>query len=297
MRQPFQLLYPYEPKNIACFTDLHIDSNSHNREQLIEDLDEAVELDADIIIGSEVFSNIIPKDYIRYTRGKDRGDVDAKINATLNMAYELLRPYVNRIVAIGTGNHDSSIVKYNAFDPVQMLLFMLQQDRDNNLPHIIHMGYTGMFQITFRQGQHAVSDTWWYHHGKGGGAPVTKGMIDANRVIQSWFADVYWLGHKHTDITDNGPRCGYLDRLGQLKMRNRLFFYTAGYSGQVDLRDYKETGYINDYSDESFYGLESQGNAIISYKPKQIRTKKMVTDALERRIVKKSSAGVSYVGA
>ena len=36
----------------------------------------------------------------------------------------------------------------------------------------------------------------YYHHGSGGAAPVTKGMIDFSR--KSWAdADVLWLGHKH----------------------------------------------------------------------------------------------------
>jgi hypothetical protein len=292
LRKPFELLYPWEEKCIACFTDLHIDSHSHNREKLIEDLNEAMNEDADIIIGSEVFSNILPKDYKRYTRGKDRGDVDAKINATLKDACDLLTPYVNKIVGIGTGNHDASVIKYNGFDPVQMLIFMLQQKRYDNLPMIIHMGFTGMFRISFRSkiGKHNAVDHWWYHHGKGGGAPVTKGMIDANRILQHWIADVYWVGHKHTDISDNGLRCGYLDKNGTLKTRNRLFFNTAGYSGNIDLREYDETGYINDYSDECFYGLEAQGNVLIKYTPKQKSIPGSCTDVLERRMIKKSAA-------
>jgi hypothetical protein len=38
----------------------------------------------------------------------------------------------------------------------------------------------------------------WYHHGWGGGGPVTKGTIQNNRVMTSvQGADIIWMGHVH----------------------------------------------------------------------------------------------------
>lgn len=263
----FELIYPWQEQNFACFTDLHLDGSGHDRDLLLRDLQEAEELDADMIIGSEIFSGIIPKDLKRYTRGRDKKNVDAQLNMAVDEAFEIFTPYANRIRAIGSGNHDTALIKYHGFDPVLELIWKLKTVRDPELPNIIHMGFTGLFRIRFQNGNHVVSDDWWYHHGKGGGAPVTKGMIDINRVITTWDADVFWCGHKHTDISDSSLRKGYLDGRGSLKTKKRLAFFTAGYSGKIHVDDYNETGLLLDYSEESFYGLEGQGNAIVRYIP------------------------------
>lgn len=46
-----------------------------------------------------------------------------------------------------------------------------------------------------------------YHHGAGGSAPVTKGIIDFNRMAAFICdADVLWVGHKHNRFIDTGVR-------------------------------------------------------------------------------------------
>lgn len=283
----FNLLLPWEPATIACFTDLHIDAPDHDRDLLLRDLEKAKKLNARILIGSEIFSNILPKDLKRYTRGRDRHNIDAPINRAVKEAVDTLAPYVNLIDGIGIGNHDTAIIKYHGFDPALSVIERLMMKRDDNLPRIIHMGYTGMFQIVFENGHHRAKDIWWYHHGKGGGAPVTKGMIDINRICQSWFADVYWLGHKHTSISDNSLRMGYLNKEGTLETKQRVAFYTAGYKGKLEPAEYDKDGYILNWGEENFYGLEGQGNALVRYTPIYTGTGR-ANDVLERETIKRN---------
>jgi len=37
----------------------------------------------------------------------------------------------------------------------------------------------------------------FYHHGWGGGGPVTRGMIDTNRMAVYQDAEIVWTGHTH----------------------------------------------------------------------------------------------------
>lgn len=280
-----ELRFPSDrPTWIACFSDLHLDGPDHDREALIRDLEYAKKRGARILVGGDVFTAIFPKDK-RYSvqHGKGRGH-DALIDEAVKGGFKVLRPYADYIDMIGEGNHDVVPLKEHYTDMVNSLRLKLQEVRKASLPRIRHGGYCGFIIMRFHTGSRRVSDTWYWHHGAGGNAPVTRGMIDMNRLIASNRASVYWIGHKHTNVSDI-PRVRELDRAGNYQTTNIIQMVTAGYGGRDEAEEYEEDGYVHDWGQEKFYGPESQGCALIQYKPRVKHRSEIVLDRFVTRPV------------
>lgn len=100
-----------------------------------------------------------------------------------------------------TGN--SAVEKYHAVDPMMMVIDELQRHAKHKIVYGSYNGFIDYRISTVRgntpRGSRLVI---FYHHGGGGSAPVTKGMIDFNRLgfVQ---ADIKWIGHKHNRFHDH----------------------------------------------------------------------------------------------
>lgn len=278
MRDTIRMRLPWEPFGVTILGDPHIDAPSHNRALLLRDLDKAVENGDSVWIIGDVWSFILPRDLKRYTEGRHGQKRDAIINHALNDAFELFKPYADVIDIMLLGNHEAEVIRRHHIDPLLILIDRLNQvktsgryrDADGNA-RIAHAGYTAWVQLRFAKttGKRpwSISNTVWLHHGKGGGAPVTKGMIDSNRIRVARFADVYAIGHKHTSIHDSA-RFEHLDSYGNRKVVWQDFVIVGGYSGEdSDADDYEADGYTMDYSAEQHYGLEAQGSKRIIFTP------------------------------
>jgi hypothetical protein len=262
-----QLEFPCEPLTIGCYSDLHIDSPSHDRKAMLADLDRGAEMNARMFIAGDLFTAIMPSDK-RSSGAHRRGQTDALIDQLVDQAAEVLMPYRDNIDVIGLGNHEVTALLYDYTDLVNRLRCRLQEKRAKSLPHIRHGGYTGFILLRFASGKtRSVREIWYWHHGSGGASPVTRGMIDLNRVIAGNRADVYWLGHKHTNVSDT-PRVREINKVSGLVMRTVLPFFTAGYDGAESEDRYEETGYVADWPRERFYQPQSQGCAFVLYRPK-----------------------------
>lgn len=105
-------------------------------------------------------------------------------------------PYAKRILMMGRGNHDQTIVKHNSTDPLANLVHRLNSDYGG---HIQPGGYGGWVRFQFKVNKTlCTSVRLKYFHGAGGGGPVTRGVIQSNR--QAVFlpdADIVVNGHTH----------------------------------------------------------------------------------------------------
>lgn len=269
MRDVIRFRLPWEPQGVMFFGDPHIDAAAHARQLFIDDL-KRCQNDGDIgVIMGDVWSAILPRDLKRYTEGRHGERRDGIINGYIDQAFELLSPYVNCIDVILLGNHETAVIKHHHVDMTALLIDRLNAVKESGKlenGRIAYGGYTCYVQLQFVKSSHSTSNIVWLHHGKGGGAPVTKGMIDANRIMVTRGADVYVIGHKHTSISDQ-ERFEYVDQHGQKKRITRDFIIVGGYSGEEIVDDPDTDYYTLDYSEESFYGLEAQGSARVIFRP------------------------------
>jgi predicted phosphodiesterase len=127
----------------------------------------------------------------------DDDEARSYINALVVYAANFLEPYAGNIALIGNGNHESGVYNITEYDMVDGLLRDLHK---SGYGHIHQAGYRGWIQVKFehesggaRQGRNI-----YYHHGHGGGGPVTKDVIQANRkAVYLANADYVFTGHTH----------------------------------------------------------------------------------------------------
>lgn len=252
---------------IALFSDLHLEAKDSDEKRLREDLAYEHERGSRMLFNGDLFDCILPTDRKRYSSGRDVSANDAKLNESEDLAFDILAPYVNDIDYIGIGNHEISVLKYHHYDIIMGLASRLNAIRDKSLAPIFRGGYQGYIQYRFYDNHKAVARftyTIFHHHGVGGPAPSTKGMLDFNRVITSHIADLYWLGHKHTGITDPYVMRDRLNQKGNVVVERCHAVFTAGYKMPHKIENY-EDGYIIDYSD-TFYNMQAQGYVQLNLK-------------------------------
>jgi len=190
--------------------DVHLGSINADERQVIEDMEDAREHGARILMPGDIFDLILPKDHRRYMASvlipqiRDRDD---QINSLVQHGIQLMKPYADLIDMIGMGNHEYSILKYHSVDVTRLLLDGLNEHlRQSGSEHrIAHGGYCGYVQYTdvvagydasVRNQKVCMFDVL-YHHGGGSESPVTKGMIDISRKRVNWVYDLFIFGHKH----------------------------------------------------------------------------------------------------
>ena len=186
-------------QTLCIMSDLHWDNPYCNRQLLKKHLDHCLEKKIPVAIIGDLFCVMqgkydprSSKDDIREEH--QRGDY---LDAVVRTAVEWFKPYKDILFLITPGNHESSILKRMETDLIDRLVQGLKQE---GAKHIHKGGYSGWIavQINYANSNHSAVKKIWYHHGYGGGAPVTKGTIQTARQ-QNYVrnADILVNGHIH----------------------------------------------------------------------------------------------------
>lgn len=208
--RPAPLVVRGSPLGLTLMSDLHIGAANVNYRLITRELEEAKANGDRVLVNGDVFDLITVKDKrfvpdVIHRRLRGKRDL---INGALEWALEIFSPYADMIDMIGVGNHDVASERWSNIDLVKMLVMSLQKEVKGD--HVIHYGgYTGFMDYRVRPDReppegrlaadHGRRLVIYYHHGSGGNAPVTKGMIDFAR--KSWvMADIIWMGHKHNRV-------------------------------------------------------------------------------------------------
>ena len=256
--------YRGQPRQILCLmSDLHIEAADHDAEAFKNDLDTAARHGAHLSINGDLVDLILPSDRKRHHPSVARQEHDAIINRTTELAFEVLRPYVDLIDVISVGNHELATLKHHHYDITRAVITLLNQHRDPKLKPIHQGDYRGFQRYVFYWSEKPNARATRHldifrHHGRGGGAPVTKGMIDFNRIRSTFSADLYWIGHKHQAIQDNGLVEIGLGPKGKLYHRPQRAVQTPGYKRPFRQSNPDAYGADSDFSDQ-FYTTSAQG--------------------------------------
>lgn len=135
---------------------------------------------------------------------KPEHQVDDYLDALVSTYTDFLEPYAKQLAVIGTGNHETSILKHHETNLTERLVERL---RDRTKETIYTNSYTGWIFVGIRRrktnkGKIDSSLKIWRTHGEGGGAPVTRGVIQtARRAVYVPDANIVLSGHIHNEWT------------------------------------------------------------------------------------------------
>jgi hypothetical protein len=184
---------------ILWLADLHWDNPKCDRGMLKRHMDEALEHDAPIVVVGDLFCAMQGK----YDRRSNKSDVRPEhqsgdyLDKLVDTAAEWFKPYSQHLVLIGQGNHESSIRERHETCLLDRLAYKLRADGGLTRTG----GYDGWLRVRLDSNGHKDSWVGYYHHGAGGGGPVTKGIIDFNRLTEQVVADFFVMGHVHRSMT------------------------------------------------------------------------------------------------
>ena len=252
-----------ESQAVLLMSDLHIGASNCDKALIRSELDWAKENNAIALIAGDVFDLILPKDprFVPNVLDKALANSSAILNGAIDMAADLLGPYADQLHVIGCGNHETSAAKHLSTDIISLLIERLQLQASEG--HTIHHGgYTGAVVIPFgRDAGGSRSYKIWYHHGMGGAAPVTKGMIDFNRVSTYISGvDCRWMGHKHNRLVNQVTELSVPTFGPELVARPVWHIMTGAYTSSVGDSQFDPGGhYRTDWAREKGFAPQGVG--------------------------------------
>lgn len=223
---------PEGTHKVLLLSDIHWDNPHCDRKLLKKHLDQALEIKADVLINGDLFCVMGGKADRRGTKSTVRPEhqKDNYFDAIVNDAIDWFKPYASIIKVVGYGNHETAILKYQETDLIERFVFGLNRECNTNIQA---GGYGGWIVYTFkRKNEPDKTITNFkikYFHGSGGGGPVTKGVIQFNRMatfVEN--ADMIWMGHVHED-NEVTYTVESLNPKNNVELRNILMVRTATY--------------------------------------------------------------------
>lgn len=177
--------------------DQHWDNPKCDRDLLKKHLDEAKEYDAGVIDCGDLFCAMQGK----YDKRSNKADLRPEhqtgdyLDALVRTAADFYQPYAKNIVCLGMGNHECSILDRSESNLTDRLAQTL---RDRTGAAVPVTGYTGWVRFVVEYHSTKTTTILWHMHGYGGGGPVTKDTIQAQRQ-QAYVAnaDIMLSGHVH----------------------------------------------------------------------------------------------------
>ena len=181
--------------------DVHYDSIKSKRKLEKKHLELAKKRNALIFDFGDTFDAMQGKFDPRRTLSEVRPEhADAKYyDLIVEDAVRWYTPYMKNFAMFAQGNHETAVLDKVNTDLIGNLVYRLNiENKDSG--HRIHKGaYGGWIKFYFKVNK-TVSKTFnmKYFHGTGGGAPVTRGVIQtARQAVYLPDADIVANGHNH----------------------------------------------------------------------------------------------------
>lgn len=190
---------------LLIVSDIHFDSLHCDHESLKKHFDQIKEKNGKIFIVGDLFDVMGCHKDPRSTPSQINPIYIQKGRSYLDLVvedcYEFLKPYKENLALISYGNHEMSILKHRDTDPLERIIFLLNQTAGT----VCKGSYAGWLICSLERSG-GISNRIFniaYHHGKGGGAQRSKGILysqldtmefpDANMIVS---------GHDHNKLYD-----------------------------------------------------------------------------------------------
>lgn len=213
-------------------SDPHWDNPKCDRSALKRHLDQAKKENCPVFINGDLFCVMQGKYDPRRSKKDIRPEhnVANYIDAVIEDAANWFKPYADIIAVVGVGNHESAILKNLETDMTER--FVERLNTISKAKNKVHKGgYGGWITTRFNLADkgNTLTHKIKYHHGYGGGGPVTKGTIQHNRFstyVEG--ADLIWFGHVHEDYETTYCK-EYLDKSYNPVQKDVLMVRTSTY--------------------------------------------------------------------
>ena len=211
---------------VLLMSDEHFDSIKCDRSMLKRHHEEAKSRNAIIFKFGDIFDCMGGKWDKRTNKGDIRPEYQKAnyFDIIKSDAADFYSPYKDNIKFISPGNHELSILMRHEIDLIGAL--------GNQLNCTVGK-YSGFIKFNFTKPSKGSSNSFvlYYTHGTGGGAPVTKGVIQNNRRQHTIDADIYVSGHIHTGTTQPRPRV-YLNTQCNVEYREPTHIILGAYKNE-----------------------------------------------------------------
>lgn len=181
-------------------SDHHFDSKKCDRKKLKAHHQEAKEKNAGIFCFGDLFDVMQGRSDRRGSKSDIREEYlgGNYYDRVVDDAVKWYSNFADNYIMISPGNHETSILKYQETDVIKRLVNGMNSDRKTNP---VEVGtYSGWVRLRFEHNSGGGIRSFWlfYHHGYGGGGPVTKGVIQTSRkAVYIPDARVIVSGHIH----------------------------------------------------------------------------------------------------
>ena len=178
-------------------SDWHWDSVHCDRDRLAADLTLAKKVNAPVLCLGDLF-DVMGGKYDPRSNGKydirpelQTGDY---FDLCVSECAKWLKPWMSQIALITPGNHETSVRKRME---TCLTTRLVERLKIMGSP-CVQSGYAGwlLFTLAMSGGARVTNSLYW-HHGFGGGGPITKGAIDYSRYLLDVDADIIAAGHVH----------------------------------------------------------------------------------------------------
>tara|TARA_R100000278_G_scaffold12718_1_gene13631 strand:- start:572 stop:1441 length:870 start_codon:yes stop_codon:yes gene_type:complete len=192
-------------------SDRHWDNPHSDWKLQKKHLDQARERNAKVLDFGDLFCVMQGK----YDRRASKSNVrpehqnDNYLDSVVNTAVDWFSPYADMFALISEGNHESAIRRNHETDLIERFVSALNYKNDTHLTKGLYTGWVRFRFIRTSSGKKGTSRVLNlnYTHGYGGGGPVTKGVIQANRKsVYLPDADFCVSGHIHEHWLMTQPR-------------------------------------------------------------------------------------------
>lgn len=226
---------------MLLISDVHFDSAYCERKLLKESLDMAVKKNAIIMFNGDFFDMMQSRNDKRGSKSNLRKEYlgDNYFDLVIQDAYEFLKPYAKNIAIMADGNHETAITKNYETNPLDRLCYVLRKEAGSKVEHTGYQSWV-LINMSTDGGTGRTSYRIKLHHGSGGNARVTKGVIEHNRMSTYVDgADLIWLGHTHTQYCMHSTVERLFDRNGYEVKLEKVHHIRTGCWKQ----EYKEGGW------------------------------------------------------
>lgn len=217
-------------------SDVHWDNPKCLQELVKKHLDEAKQRDAPVLDNGDWFCAMQG----RWDKRANKNDLRPEhqkadyLDALVSTAADFLKPYRSQLTIRGKGNHETAIEKAHETSLTDRLVERLRMQGSENVKLGGYSGFV-VFQVNYSGGRRRPFKMF-YHHGYGGGGPVTRGSIQTSRMaVFLADADLVWTGHTHDSWTMPIARIRLNQDCTEVEHTRQEHIRTSGY--KEDFRD------------------------------------------------------------